>query len=82
MATRSTKTQENTEETAKAQESTGETKDTTKTSEPEMVKVHNPQRFHYVQPSTGIRIGAEKTKELRNDGWLKLQTDAGVLELA
>lgn len=51
-------------------------------AEPEMVKVHNPQRFHYVQPSTGIRIGAEQTKELRNDGWLQLQTGAGVLERA
>lgn len=47
-----------------------------------MVKVHNPQRFHYVQPGSGIRIGGKETRELLDDGWLKLQLDAGVLEKA
>lgn len=47
-----------------------------------LVSVHNPQRFHYVQPSTGIRIGSGATVEIRDDGWLKLQLEAGVLKKA
>lgn len=45
-----------------------------------MVTVFNPQGWHYVQPVTGIRIGANETKQLRDDGWLGLQVKAGILK--
>lgn len=48
-----------------------------------MVLVSNPhRRFHFVQPSTGIRIAAGATVKLANDGWLALQVSSGVLKKA
>lgn len=45
-----------------------------------LVNVHNPQAGHFVQPSSGIRIGGHETRELKDDGWLGLQLNAGVLK--
>lgn len=80
MATTRSKTAEAPAEEAKPAEAT---KQEGAKTEGKMVKVHNPHnRYHYVQPSTGIRIGANQTKDLREDGWLNLQVKAGVLEKA
>lgn len=48
----------------------------------EMIKVNNPTNGFFVQPSTGLRIAAKDTKELRNDGWVELQLKAGTLKKA
>lgn len=47
-----------------------------------LVKVYNPQRYFYVQPSTGIRIKSKTVTEVRDDNWLALQLDAKVLQRA
>lgn len=45
-----------------------------------MVKVYNPQRYFYVQPSTGIRIKSKEVTEVRDDNWIDLQVKGGILE--
>jgi FtsZ-interacting cell division protein ZipA len=65
------------QETAKAQE-----QKSAEAPAREMLKVHNPTHGFFVQPSTGLRIAAQDTKELRHDGWLKLQLKAGTLKKA
>lgn len=47
-----------------------------------LVSVFNPNSLHFVQPSTGIRIGGKQTKDLKQDAWLDLQVKAGVLDKA
>lgn len=48
-----------------------------------MVEVNNLRAMNYTQPSTQIRIqaGARRVKAL-DDGWLRAQLKAGLLELA
>lgn len=45
-----------------------------------LVKVYNPQRYFYVQPSTGIRINAQTVTEVRDDNWVALQVGANILQ--
>lgn len=45
-----------------------------------MVEVRNLRRLDYVQPSTQIRIRGGETTLMLDDGWLKLQCDANLLE--
>lgn len=45
-----------------------------------LVEVYNPQRYFYVQPSTGIRIGSKTVTKVSDDNWLALQVDAGILQ--
>ncbi len=40
------------------------------------ITVENVTKTWFVQPSTGVRIGAGETKLLEEDGWVKLQVDA------
>ena len=40
------------------------------------ITVENVTKTWFVQPSTGVRIGAGQTKLLEEDGWVKLQVDA------
>lgn len=51
-----------------------------KKAEGRLVKVYNPQIWHYSQPSTGIKVPSKKVTEVRDDGWLANQLKAGVLE--
>ena len=46
-----------------------------------MVAVMNHCSGHFVQPSTGIRIAGKEQKDLRDDGWLRLQVKAGLMEI-
>lgn len=71
----------------KKTETVEETEDQAPAEEPKaapvksgLVTVHNPQVGHFVQPTSGIRIGGHETRELKDDGWLGLQVRAGVLE--
>lgn len=81
-------TKEETSQETKDEEQSQETKEETSQetdSEPDtgnesMVEVHNPQRFHYTQPSTGIRIGPGAVKKLADDGWLRLQLNEKILK--
>lgn len=47
----------------------------------DMVTVVNHCSGHFVQPSTGIRIAGKEQKDLRDDGWLRLQVKAGLMEI-
>ena len=47
-----------------------------------MVKVTNKTKYFHIQRSTGIRIEAGETKELKKDGWLEAEIKAGLFKLA
>lgn len=47
-----------------------------------MVKVTNKTKYFHIQRSTGIRIDAGETKELKKDGWLEAEIKAGLFKLA
>lgn len=46
----------------------------------QLVMVKNLRKTFFRQPSTGIRINALETKELKDDGWLELQCQHKILE--
>ena len=46
-----------------------------------MVKVLNKAKSYLQQPSTGIRISADQMKEVKEDSWVKIQVEAGLLQL-
>lgn len=48
-------------------------------AETNFTKVKNLTSTFFVQPSTGIRIGAKEVKELKDDGWLENQVKARLM---
>ena len=46
-----------------------------------MVKVLNKAKSYLQQPSTGIRIPADQMKEVKEDSWVKIQVEAGLLQV-
>lgn len=45
-----------------------------------LVKVKNNTFGFFVQPSTGIRVEAKSEAEFKEDGWLRNQLSAKVME--
>ncbi|MCY1290328.1 hypothetical protein D9M68_854070 [compost metagenome] len=59
---------------------TEEKKPAAKKGKSDLVEVFNRCDHFFVQPSTGIRIGGKATAELKEDGWLRNQLSAGLME--
>lgn len=51
-----------------------------KTDQPTVVKAKNLTRFDYIQPVTRTPIKAFEEAQLLDDGWLKAQVHADLLE--
>lgn len=65
-----------TSKTSKKKEEKAESKAAPKPAAKKGITVENVTKTWFVQPSTGVRIGAGETKLLEEDGWVKLQVDA------
>ena len=65
-----------TSKSSKKKEVQAETKAAPAPAAKKGITVENVTKTWFVQPSTGVRIGAGQTKLLEEDGWVKLQVGA------